>query len=143
MLHDAADDPGSLSPTALREAYEAELRAAVESTDTETVAAETGLDPETVSRLAAGEDVPDLSVDDAAAVLATGEDAPDAETLLALLQDHMMMAMATAVVDVDTVAANIDHDLTGQEVQQALEGRTVMTLAQLASIQQFVADRAS
>ena len=143
MLHDAVDDPGSLSPSALREAYEAELRAAVEAADTETVAAETGLDPETVSRLTAGENVPDLSVDDAAAVLATSKDAPDAETVLALLQDHMMMAMATAVVDVDIVAANIDHDLTGQEVQQALEGRTVMTLAQLASIQQFVADRAS
>lgn len=143
MLHDATDEPGSLSPDALREAYEAELRTAVETTGADTVAAETDLDPETVSRLAAGKGVPDLSVDDAAAVLATREDAPDAETVVALLRDHMMMAMATAVVDVDTVAANIDHDLTGQEVQQALEGRTIMTLAQLASIQQFVAERAS
>lgn len=143
MLHDAADDPGSLSPTALREAYEAELRAAVDGADVETVAAGTGVDPATLSLLAAGEGVPDLSVDDAAAVLATREDTPDAETIIALLRDHMMVSMATAVVGVDAVAANIDHDLTGQEVQQALEGRTTMTLAQLASIQQFVAERAS
>ncbi len=143
MLHDAADDPGSLSPTALREAYEAELRGAIEDADVEAVAAETGVDEATLSRLAGGEGVPELSVDDAAAVLATREDVRDAETVLALLQDHMMMSMAAAVVGVDAVAANIDHDLTGQEVQQALEGRTVMTLAQLASIQQFVAERAS
>jgi len=32
------------------------------------------------------------------------------------------MGMATAVLDVDTIAAAIDADLTGQEVQQALEG---------------------
>lgn len=143
MLHDAADDPGSLSPTALREAYEAELRGAIDGTDLAAVAAETGVDEATLSRLASGESVPDLSVADAAAVLATREDVSDAETVLALLQDHMMVSMATAVVGVDTVAANIDHDLTGQEVQQALEGRTAMTLAQLASIQQFVAERAS
>jgi hypothetical protein len=143
MLHDTVDDPGSLSPAALREAYEAELRAAVEERGAETVAAETGVDEATLSRLAGGEGFPELSVDDAAAVLATREGAPDAETVVALLRDHMMMAMATAVVGVDTVAANIDHDLTGQEVQQALEGRTTMTLAQLASIQQFVAERAS
>jgi hypothetical protein len=143
VLHDAADDPESLSPTTLREAYEAELRAAIGERDAETVAAETGVDAATISRIIAGEDVPDLSVDDAAAVMATGEDIPDAETVVALLRDHMMMAMATAVVDVDTVAANIDHDLTGQEVQQALEGRAAMTLAQLASIQQFVAERGS
>jgi hypothetical protein len=143
MLHDVIDDPGSISPDALREAYEAELRAAVEATGADTIVAETNLDPETVSRLGTSEGVPDLSVDDAAAVLATRDDTPDSETIVAHLRDHMMIAMATAVVDVDTVAANIDHDLTGQEVQQALEGRTVMTLAQLASIQQFVAERAS
>ncbi|MFB6168626.1 MAG: DUF5791 family protein [Haloferacaceae archaeon] len=143
MLHDAADNPGSLSPATLREAYEAELRAAIGERDAETVAAETGVDAAAVSRLAGGGDVPDLSVDDAAAVMAVDEDVGDAETVLALLRDHMMMAMATAVVDVDTVAANIDHDLTGQEVQQALEGRASMTLAQLASIQQFVAERGS
>jgi hypothetical protein len=143
VLHDAADDPGSLSPTALREAYEAELRAAVGERDAATVAAETDVDVADISRLLAGDGVPDLPVDDAAAVLAVDEDGPDAETVIALLRDHMMVAMATAVLDVDTVAATIDHDLTGQEVQQALEGRTTMTLAQLAAIQQFVAERGS
>jgi hypothetical protein len=44
------------------------------------------------------------------------------------------MGMATAVLDVDSIAAKIDADLTGQEVQQALEGRAAMTLGQLAEI---------
>jgi hypothetical protein len=143
VLYDVVDDPGSLSPDALREAYEAELRAALDGHDPAALAAETGVDEATLDRIAAGESLPDLAVDDAAAVLATREDVRDAETVLLELQDHMMVAMATAVLDVDTVAANIDHDLTGQEVQQALEGRTTMTLAQLAAIQQFVAERGS
>jgi hypothetical protein len=51
------------------------------------------------------------------------------------------MAMTTGVVDVDTLAANVDLDLSGQEVQQALEGRAEMTLEQLAAIHQFLAAR--
>jgi len=143
VLHDVVEEPGSLSPAALREAYEAELRIAVEDHGPEAVAAETGVDEATLSRLAAGEGAPDLAVTDAAAVLALREGAPDGDATVAALRDHLLMEMAAAVVDVDTVAANIDHDLTGQEVQQALEGRTTMTLAQLAAIQQFVAERAA
>ncbi len=143
MLHDVVDDPGSLSPAALREAYEAAVRIVVEDHGPETVAAETDVDEATLSRLAAGETAPDLAVTDAAAVLALREGAPDRDATVAALRDHLLMGMATAVVDVDTVAAGIDHDLTGQEVQQALEGRTTMTLAHLAAIQQFVAERAA
>jgi hypothetical protein len=143
VLYDVVDDPGSLSPGALREAYEAELRAAIDGRDTADAAAETGVDEAILDRIAGGDPLPDLSVDDAAAVLALREGVRDAETVRLELQDHMMVSMAAAVLDVDTVAANIDHDLTGQEVQQALEGRTTMTLAQLAAIQQFVAERGS
>jgi hypothetical protein len=143
MLHEVVNDPGSLSPEALREAYETELRAAVAGRDPDALADETGVDRAVLSAIAAGDPVPNLSVSDAAAVLATRDDVRDAGSVVAALRDHLLMAMATAVVDVDTVAANIDHDLTGQEVQQALEGRTEMTLAQLAAIQQFVAERAA
>jgi hypothetical protein len=48
------------------------------------------------------------------------------------------MGMTTGVLDVDTIAAEIDVDLTGQEVQQALEGRTEMTLTELAAIHRFI-----
>jgi len=53
------------------------------------------------------------------------------------------MGMATAVLDVDTIAAAIDADLTGQEVQQALEGARPMTLGQLAEIMAVIERRKS
>ncbi len=143
MLHEVVENPGSLSPAALREAYEAELRIVVEDHGSETVAAETGVDEAALSRLAAGDGAPGLAVTDAAAVLALRGDTPDEDATVTALRDHLLMGMATAVVDVDTVATHVDLDLTGQEVQQALEGRTTMTLAQLAAIQQFVAERAA
>ncbi|MBB6645901.1 DUF5791 family protein [Halobellus ruber] len=140
MLYDAADDPGDLTPDALREAYETQLRSVVDAVGAETAAAESGVDPDRVRALAEGP-VPDLSVEDAAAVLALDDDRPDAESIVLELRDHLLMAMTTGVVDVDTLAASVDLDLSGQEVQQALEGRTGMTLAQLAAIHRFLAAR--
>ena len=140
MLYDAAEDPGDLSPDALREAYETQLRSATSAVDTETAAAESGVNADRIRALEAGA-VPDLSVEDAAALLALDDGRPDAESIVLELRDHLLMAMTTGVVDVDTLAANVDLDLSGQEVQQALEGRTEMTLAQLAAIHQFLAAR--
>ena len=140
MLYDAADDPGGLSPEALREAYEAQLRSVVDAVGTETAAADSGVDQDRIRAIEAGA-VPDLRVADAAAVLALDDDRPDAESIVLELRDHLLMAMTTGVVDVDTLAANVDLDLSGQEVQQALEGRTEMTLAQLAAIHRFLAAR--
>ncbi|RLM59614.1 hypothetical protein DVK02_02425 [Halobellus sp. Atlit-31R] len=140
MLYDAATDPAALTPEALREAYEAQLRAVVTDTRAETAAEAASIDVDTAEALAAGP-VPDLSVEDAAAVLALDEDRPDAEAIVLELRDHLLMAMTTGVVDVDTIAANVDLGLSGQEVQQALEGRTTMTLEQLAAIQQYLAAR--
>ena len=140
MLYDAAEDPGDLSPDALREAYETQLRSATSAVDTETAAAASGVDADRIRALEAGA-VPGLSVEDAAALLALDDGRPDAESIVLELRDHLLMAMTTGVVDVDTLAANVDLDLSGQEVQQALEGRTEMTLEQLAAIHQFLAAR--
>ena len=140
MLYDAAEDPGDLSPDALREAYETQLRSATSAVDTETAAAESGVDADRIRAVEAGA-VPGLSVEDAAALLALDDGRPDAESIVLELRDHLLMAMTTGVVDVDTLAANVDLDLSGQEVQQALEGRAEMTLAQLAAIHQFLAAR--
>ena len=63
------------------------------------------------------------------------------ETIVYELRDHLLMGMTTAVLDVDTIAGAIDADLSGQEVQQALEGRAPMTLAQLSEIQAVIEDR--
>jgi hypothetical protein len=51
------------------------------------------------------------------------------------------MGMTTGVLDVDTIASNVDLDLSGQEIQQAIEGRIRMTLDELASIHGYVAGR--
>ena len=140
MLYDAADDPGDVSPDELREAYETQLRNAITAVDAETAAAESGVDADRIRALEGGT-VPDLGVEDAAALLALDDDRPDAESVVLELRDHLLMAMTTGVVDVDTLAANVDLDLSGQEVQQALEGRAEMTLEQLAAIHQFLAAR--
>ena len=140
MLYDAVDDPGERSPEAVREAYEAQLRGVVDAVGAETAAAESGVAPDRIGAIEDGA-VPDLRVEDAAAILAVDGDRPDAESIVLELRDHLLMAMTTGVVDVDTLAANVDLDLSGQEVQQALEGRTEMTLEQLAAIHQFLAAR--
>ena len=140
MLYDAADAPEEMTPDALRRAYEAQLRTVVEPLDAGTAAVESGVDADRIGALEDGP-VPDLSVEDAAAILALDDDRPDAESIVLELRDHLLMAMTTGVVDVDTLAANVDLDLSGQEVQQALEGRTAMTLGQLAAIHAFLAAR--
>lgn len=100
---------------------------------------ETKLDGATLQRAAAG-DVVDLSIADGAAVVAVTRDY-DANTIVAEVRDHLLMGMAMAVLDVDTIAASIDADLTGQEVQQVLEGRTPMTFEQLAEIMAVIENR--
>jgi tartrate dehydratase beta subunit/fumarate hydratase class I family protein len=140
MFHDAVEEPASLSPAELRTAYEAELRVAIEENGLEAVSAAAGVDEATLAALADDEAV-DLTLSEAAAVVATREDVRDAETVVLEMRDHLLMGMATGVLDVDAVAANVDLDLSGQEVQQAIEGRTPVTLAQLAAIHRFVASR--
>ncbi|MFC6871808.1 DUF5791 family protein [Halobellus marinus] len=139
MLYDAAEDPATLTPTALREAYETRLREVVTDRGIDTVAAESGVDVDDLEALVEGP-VPDFSVTDAAAVLAL-DDERDAETIVLELRDHLLLAMTTGVVDVDTLASNVDLDRSGQELQQAIEGRSEMTLEVLAAIRQFLAAR--
>ena len=137
MLHDAADQLPDPSPSALGAAYTDSLRSTIEAAGVETVADETGLEAERLDTVLA-DGAADLTVEEAAAILAVDPDEPDADAIVFELRDHLLMGMTTAVLDVDTIAANIDADLTAQEVQQAIEGRTEMTLAQLAAIQSVV-----
>jgi hypothetical protein len=140
MLHDAVDRPGSATPAEVRAAYEDELRGVVEAEGVDAVAAETGIDADRLSALAAGES-PTLTLGEAVSILAAAEGAPDAETIAREVRDHLLMGMTTGVLDVDTIASNVDLDLSGQEIQQAVEGRIDPTLAELAAIHRFVATR--
>ena len=84
-----------------------------------------------------------LDLGDAAAVLATASSSVPAETIIAEVRDHLLLLMTLAVVDVDTLAGSIEADLTGQEVQQAIEGRTRLPLPVLAELQFALEQRAA
>ena len=140
MLYDAVDDPSDRTPGELLAADRRELASVVDAVGVEAVAAESGVDRATLEALRDDEPA-DLSVEEAAAVLSTADQFPDADAVVFELRDHLLMGMSSAVVDVDALAADIEADLTGQEVQQALEGRTRFTLEQLAEIQAAIERR--
>jgi len=131
MLRGEFESVGTASPDATRQEYERVLVETVERVGTSSVAAETGIDGERLTALVAGE-APDLSVEEATAVLATDPDRPDAETLLAEARDILLMGMSTAVLDVDAIASGLGGELEPKEIQQKVEGRYPMTLAEYA-----------
>jgi hypothetical protein len=140
MLHDAVEDPGARSPSQLRDAYDAELRAVIDEEGIESVATAAEIKTETVRALAEGESPP-LTLADAASILAIGDERRDAEGIVQEVRDYLLMGMTTGVLDVDTIASNVDLDLSGQEIQQAIEGRIRMTIDELAAIHGYVASR--
>lgn len=140
MLYDAVDDAGDRTPEELRRAYADELASVVDAVGAETVVSGTSLDRQTVDDVAAGKPV-ELTLQEAASVLALDEGAPAADDIAWEARDHLLMGMTTGVLDVDTVAAEIDSDVDGKEVQQMLEGRLPMTLSQYATLQSFIDSR--
>jgi hypothetical protein len=130
MLHELVTDPGDYSGAELYDALVTELAGRVEATGVDTVVAETDLDAETVAALAAG-DAPQLTLEEAAAVLAAVEDDSPAD-VLALTRDAVMMGMSQAVLDVEALAAEAGGDLEPREVQSKIEGRFPMTLEEFA-----------
>jgi hypothetical protein len=137
MLHTVAEELSDPSASALQTAYEDRLRSVITTVGTETVVDETNIETDRIAALAGG-DSPRLTATEAAAILAVDDETPDAEAIILELRDHLLLGMTTSVLDVDTIAANIDVDLVAQEVQQAIEGRTEMTLTQLAAIQSVI-----
>ena len=140
MLHTVADDAADLSAAGLQTAYETRLQEILDTVGVETADAETDLDRDTLAGVADGE-AADLTLTEAAAIAALDDEFPDAEAVVLETRDHLLMGMTTAVLDVDAIAANLDVGLTGQEVQQAIEGRVEMTLAELAAIQSVIEQR--
>lgn len=140
MLYDAVDDPGTRTPAALHEAYLAELAAVVEALGVDTVEGGTGLDRATVERIRAGEPA-DLTLEEAASVLALADGAPGSSDIVWEVRDHLLLGMTSGILDVDTVAAEIDTDLDGTEVQQVLEGRRPMRLETLAALHRYIASK--
>ncbi|MEZ3115250.1 DUF5791 family protein [Halobaculum sp. MBLA0147] len=138
MLYDTLADAEAPTPAEFRAAYAAELAAVVDEHGVETVAEAADLEVSVVAGFADG-DLGETTLAEAAAVLSLS--GPDAETVAAEVRDHLLMGMSTAILDVDTVAAEIDADLGGKAVRQALEGQIRLTLAELAEIQSLIRTR--
>ncbi|WP_435094702.1 DUF5791 family protein [Halorubrum sp. N11] len=138
---EAESDTDEVTAAALLASFETLVSEAVTEAGRDRIAEETGVDGDAIDAAADGT-VAALRLEDGAAIVAVPSDR-DVDTVVAEVRDHLLMGMATAVLDVDTLAAAIDADLTGQEVQQALEGRAPMTLGQLAEIMAVIERRKS
>lgn len=138
MFTEAIADPEETTDEAVRADYEATLAAVVEAGSIDAVAAESGVDSEVLDALAAGES-PELTVEEAAGVLGTSDDYPAAEDLLLEVRDHLMLQMSSAVMDVEALASGLDDDYDAKELQQKLEGRQPMTLAEYARFHRYIA----
>ncbi|QPV63926.1 hypothetical protein I7X12_04650 [Halosimplex litoreum] len=140
MLRGEFESAGEQSPEEVRQAYGEVLAETVESVGVDTVVTRSGVDREVVGSIAAG-DQPELTLEAAASVLAADPDRPDGETIELEALDILLMGMTTAVVDVDAVAAGLDDEMDPKEIQQKVEGRYPITLAEYAAIHQFLETR--
>ncbi|MFB6142084.1 MAG: DUF5791 family protein [Halorientalis sp.] len=140
MLRDEFEAPGETSPEELRRAYERVLAEVVESVGVERVASESGVDEDTLAALQDGES-PTLTLAEATAILAADSAYPDAEFLLADARDILLLGMSTAVLDVDAVESGLNAEMEAKEIQQKVEGRQPLTLAEYARLHKFIASR--
>lgn len=125
-------EPASDDPDAIVRAYRTALEDEIDRTADDAIRAATDRPVEDLR----GE-LGDLELTDVAAVLAAGSDArPDA--MRDELLDQLLIAMTTAVIDVDALAGRVPLDLTGKEIQQRIEGRAPMTLREYALIRHTI-----
>ncbi|ODR81287.1 hypothetical protein BG842_13335 [Haladaptatus sp. W1] len=130
-----------MTPTELHGRYAAELSETISSVGIDEVVELTGLDRETVESIADGETADDLSLEDAAAILATEEGMPEKDAILLEVRDHLLMGMTTGLLDVDTLARDIDGDFEARAVQQKIEGRAPMSVEEYALVHHAIAQR--
>lgn len=140
MLRDEFEGVGQSDPADLRSAYERVLAETIETVGIDEVAAESGVDRDTLTALLDGES-PDVTLEEAAAILATDPDRPDADFIVADARDVLMMGMSVAVLDVDTVESGIDGQMEAKEIQQKIEGRFPMTIGEYAVLHQYIEEK--
>lgn len=138
MLVDEIADPDAVSPAEVRAEYVTTMAAIVEAVGVDRAAEETSLEESTLESLVAGED-PELTMEEATALLALSEEYPDAESLILEIRDSVMLGMSSAVMDVDSMEAGIPIDIEARDIQQKIEGRQDMTLAEYAHIAHYIA----
>jgi len=138
MFHELVDDPGERTLGEIHDRYRVALAAAVEERGIDEAEAETGIEREKLLALSDGE-LPELTLEEGAAILALSEDAPDAETIAVIARDELLMGMTTAVLDVEAVESGIEGELEAREIQSKIEGRYPMTLREFALLHGYIA----
>jgi hypothetical protein len=128
---------GEATRDELRAAYDDLLAATIQSVGATTVADETGIDESRIEALLDG-DSPELSLAESAAILETDSERPDAETILAEARNILLMGMSAAVLDVETLAAEIEDEMQPKEIQQKVEGRHPMSLDEYALLHSHI-----
>ena len=137
MLRDEFETPGERDPEELHAAYEQVLAETVETQGIDAVAEATAVDESTLDALVDGESA-ELTLEEAAAILATDPDRPDADFIVADARDVLLMGMSTAVLDVEAIQSGINGQLEAKEIQQKVEGRYPITLDEYAVLHQFI-----
>ncbi|MDZ7730850.1 MAG: DUF5791 family protein [Natrialbaceae archaeon] len=130
--------PGT--PETLLDEYRRALAAIVEEVGLEAAAEETDTEVATLRTLVNG-DSPTLSLEQAAAIQALEDGQPDAETLAQVATETLLLGMSSAVLDVETLASELPIDLEPKEIQQRLERRAPMTLAEYAHLEHTIVER--
>lgn len=133
MLRGAFPSAGESSVAALADAYRALLSETIADVGVERVAERSGLAVERVRAVAEGT-AGEITLSEAAAILAADPDRPAADAIAAEARDILLMGMTTAVMDVDALAAAIDDALEPREIQHKVEGRQEITLNEYARL---------
>ena len=117
------------------ELYAAELRAIVEEVGTVEATAATDLDAAVVETVAGGdvEAVGRMHLTEIARILAL-TDGRDADAIIADARDELLLAMSTAVTDVERLAVALEAELDPKEIQAKMEGRYPMRLREYAAL---------
>ena len=117
------------------ELYAGELQGIVAETGSGAVADATDLDGAVVDAIvdADVETVGGMHLTEVASIL-TLVDGRDADAIVADARDELLLAMSSAVTDVERLAAGMDIGLDPKEIQAKLEGRYPMRLREYAAL---------
>ncbi|SFB72817.1 hypothetical protein SAMN05444422_101524 [Halobiforma haloterrestris] len=131
------------TPAELRAEYRDELAAVVDDRGLETAAEETTLPRDDLEALADRDgdgDLPDISLEEAAEVLALADGVRDPETVVTMATEHLLMGMSTAVMDVEAVESELEIEMDAKEVQQKIERRAPMSFEEYVHLQHVIVD---
>ena len=128
------------TPADLRAEYEADLASIVDRHGVEMAVDRTTVDRETIEAVL-DEASPALSLEAAAEIQALEEDEPDAETIVTMACEHLLLGMSSAVLDVDSVESYLEINLDAKEVQQKIERRAPMSFEEYVHVQHVIVDQ--